>query len=333
MGKNKTAGTGNIRIVALVVLIAVLFTLAILTFNKWEGKRNGFPSVDNTPQGLITHNGKEYRLKDDIETVLVIGLDSFDKAEDDTANTNNKRADFLLLLVFDDKNGTVNALQINRDTMAQINRLDIAGNRINSFNSQIALAHTQGNGKEVSCRNTADAVSSLLMDIKIDRYFSVTMEAVKDYNDLLGGVSVKVLDDFTASDPAMIKGETVRLTGTQALLYVRARQGMEDQTNLHRMLRQRQYLGALYDATKQRIAKDGAFSLKAATAMSKYMVSNCTVYQLQTIMNKITSYTSSDIKELQGESVTGVNSEGEPCMEFYPDEEATKELVISLFYE
>jgi len=328
MDKRKAVGVDPIRTVALLVLIAVLFTAAFLLFKKWEDGQSSYPVNDNTTDPVISHGGKEYAITGDVETDLVIGLDTSGKTEDNTAYNNDKLADFLLLLVFDNKESTVSAIQINRDTIAEINRLDIAGNKIDTINRQIALAHTYGNGKEVSCRNTADAVSSLLMNIKIDRYFSVTMDAVKEYNDLLGGVSVEILDDLTSIDPAMIKGETVKLTGEQALSYVRARQGLDDSTNIRRMERQRQYLHALYDVTKQRIGEDEEFSVSAASSMAKHMVSNCTVHQLQTVINKIATYSSTKIYELEGESLMG-----ETYMEFYPDKEHTKRLVIDLFYK
>lgn len=328
MMKRKAVGANYLRAVALLVLIAVLFTAAFLLFKKWEDSQSSYPAKEDTPDTVVTHNGKDYELNGDIETVLVIGLDTFGQNEDNTAYNNDKLADFLLLLVFDNKASTVSAIQINRDTMAEINILGVAGEKINTVNRQIALAHTYGNGKEVSCRNTADAVSSLLMNVKIDRYFSVTMDAVKEYNDLLDGVSVEMLDDLTSIDPAMIKGKTVKLTGEQALSYVRARQGLDDSTNVRRMERQRQYLHALYDATKQRIGEDSGFSVNAASALAKHMVSNCTVHQLQTIINKITTYSSTEIYKLEGESV-----KGDTYMEFYPDKEQTKQLVIDLFYK
>ena len=37
----------------------------------------------------------------------------------------------------------------------------------------------------------------MLMNVNVDHYVSVTMDAVSVYNDYIGGVEVTVLDDFT----------------------------------------------------------------------------------------------------------------------------------------
>mgnify|MGYP000585160404 FL=1 len=68
------------------------------------------------------------------------------------------------------------------------------------------------------------------------------MDAVPILNDLLGGVEVTVLDDFSGIDDTLIKGETVTLHGDHALTYVRERYGLEDSSNSTRMVRQRQYM-------------------------------------------------------------------------------------------
>lgn len=327
MKSTKTVSVKHIRTAAIIVLIILLFSASLLLFRDWEKRQSSFPAQESKAEDVISHNGKEYELNGNIETVLVIGLDTFSEAEDPSAYNNDKLADFLLLLVLDNQNSTVSAIQINRDTMADISVLGVAGEKVGTVNRQIALAHTYGNGKEVSCRNTADSVSALLMDIKIDHYVSVTMDAVKEYNDLLGGVSLEILDDFTGIDDALKLGETVTLTGEQALTYVRTRYGLDDSSNIRRMERQRQYLQALYEKTKTQSADNESFVVSASSSLSKYMVSNCTVHQLQNIIEKVTAYTTSDIYKLDGESV-----KGEQYMEFYPDEAALKDLVVDLFY-
>ena len=327
MKSTKSVSVKHIRTIALMVLVAVLFTVSFLLFKQWEDKQGTFPKRDDVAEDRITYNGAEYKLKDNVETVLVIGLDTFGDSGDDSAYNNDKLADFLMLLVLDNQSSTVNAIQINRDTMADINVLGVAGEKVGTVNRQIALSHTYGNGKEVSCRNTADAVSGLFMNVKIDHYFSLTMDAVQEYNDLLGGVSVEVLDDFSGIDDTLKQGETVTLTGAQALTYVRTRYGLDDSSNVRRMERQRQYLQSLYNATKTKTSAEQGFAATASSALSKYMVSNCTVNQMQNIISKVTSYATADIRKVEGESV-----KGEQYMEFYPNEDAVKSLVIDLFY-
>lgn len=318
-----------LKYAAFVFALIFFVSVALLLLNLWEKRQGSFPiqSANGSLNETIELYGKNYVLNEDIETFLVMGLDKFSADIDDTSYVNDQQADFLMLFVFDNKKNEVTAVQINRDTMTDINILGVAGQKISTENRQIALAHTYGNGKLVSCRNTADAVSSLFYGAKIDRYASVTMDAVPVLNDMVSGVTVEVLDDFTGIDDALVKGSTVTLMGEQSLTYVRTRYGLEDSTNEHRMKRQQQYLRALYEKTKETAAQDESFIPTATLKLSDYMASNCTVNQLEDIFGKISSYDFNGIVNIEGES-----RKGEEFIEFYPDEESLKNLAVVLFY-
>ena len=312
-----------ILLVAVFLISAVLFGLAI-----WEKQQGTFTS-SNVEEPEMTYNGKTYLLKDNVETFLVIGLDQYVENTGTAESYNNdKRADFLLLFVLDNASKKCSAIQIDRDTMANVNVLGVAGNRVNTVVKQIALAHTYGNGKDVSCRNVADSVSSLLLGVRVNHYASVLLDAVPIVNDAVGGVEVTVLDDFTGIDDTLIKGETVTLTGEHALQYVRARQGMPEPTNVARMGRQRQYLNALYEKLRASVSADDDFIANVAVKVSGYLVSDRSVTQLQDIAKKITDYDFTGIVTLEGESKVG-----EKFMEFYPNPDSLKKTVIDLFYE
>ncbi len=311
------------------VLMAVLFLLSVgfLGLTLWENSQPEFPEVDVDPSH-ITYNGKEYQLRSDVESFLVLGLDTLESDKDPDAYNNNMQSDFLMLFVFDNNTKTYTALHINRDTMTKINILGVAGNTVDTVTQQIALAHTYGNGREVSCRNASDAVSYLLNGIRVSHYASFTMEAVPILNDLVDGVEVVVSDDFTGIDNALVKGETVTLRGEQALTYVRSRAGMEDPSNLARMERQRQYLSALQKKAAEYAKNDDQFVINSSLKVADYIVSDRTVNQLQEIFRKITEYEFTGIQEMQGTSKVG-----ERFMEFYPDEDALQETIIRLFYQ
>lgn len=310
--------------------LTLFVSTALLLLNLWEKRQGIFPiqEVDGSLSETVELGGKSYVLNGDIETVLVMGLDKFEGETDDTSYTNDQQADFLMLFVFDNKRAECTAVQINRDTMTGINILGVAGQKINTVTRQIALAHTYGNGRQVSCRNTADAVSGLLYGVKIGYYLSVTMDAVPVFNDLVSGVTLEVLDDFTGIDDTLVKGETVTLMGDQALRYVRTRYGMEDSTNEHRMKRQQQYIRALYEKTKETAEQDGGFIAETTIKLSDYMVSNCTANQLENLFGKISSYKFNGIRNIEGKS-----QKGEEFIEFYPDGTSLKNLVVELFYK
>ncbi len=319
----------HLKILVVVLLLVFLLSGVMLLINIWEQKQGVYDGdISALPLDVIEYDGVEYVPDDDIETFLLLGLDKVQDDLDSSSYNNDQQADFLMLFVVDNENSTCTALHINRDTMVEIDVLSISGEKIGTVNEQIALAHTYGSGDNISCHNTSDAVSRLLKNIDIDHYISVTMDCVPVYNDLVGGIEVEVLDDFSGIDDTLVKGETVTLTGDHALTYVRTRYGMPDSTNNHRMLRQQQYMDALFAKTKECIEEDDNFIVDASLSMSEYLVSDCTVNQLQTLLEKLSAYELSEIRSLEGESV-----KGEVFMEFYPTEDSILQNVTQLFYQ
>ena len=313
------------------VIFAVIFVVFAVLFavNVWERYRGKY--VDGTfdaSADTVVYNGTEYVLKDGLETVLVMGLDKFEGSAESDSFYNDRQADFMMLLVIDNNDRECKVLHINRDTMAEMNILGVAGDKVGSVTKQIALSHTYGDGKEVSCRNVANSVSKLLLGVEIDHYVSVTMDAVSVYTELLGGVEVTVLDDFTGIDDTLIQGQKVNLQGEQALTYVRTRKGLDDATNENRMVRQRQFIESIYEKSSAKAKEDDSFISDAALKISSYTVSDCSVNRLQSIFEKVSDYEFAGSYAIDGESV-----KGEVFMEFYADEDSIKNTVIDLFYD
>ena len=321
------------------ILAVVLVLLAgMLLLQRWENTQDAPVSSSGEASSVeagapvdgreITYyNGTAYAKKEDLETVLLLGVDKFE-GETPEGYLNNQQADFLLLLVMDKQHETCTPIQLNRDTMTQIQILGVTGEPAGTFTGQLALAHTYGSGEEDSCENTALAVSNLLYGMEIDHYVSLTMDGVALLNDLVGGVTVEVLDDFSGIDDSLMQGEIVTLKGQQALTYVRSRGGMEDSSNLHRMERQRQYLAALQQQLKAAVRQEDGFTLDALLQLNEYMVSDCTVDQLSDLGDSLAAYQVSDILTTPGDA-----QEGEEFIEFTVDEAALQQLVMDVFYE
>ncbi len=315
------------RYAAVALLIIFLISAAFLALELWE--RNQGQYHGQGPEATyLEYQGKQYALRDNVEAFLVLGLDKLDGTSIGDSYNNDKQADFLLLFVFDHEAKKCTTIHINRDTMTDVNVLGVAGNKIDTVTKQIALAHTYGNGRDVSCRNTADAVSALFKGAKINSYLSATMDAVVQVNDSAGGVEVTVLEDFTGIDDTLVKGEKVTLMGQQTLTYIRTRSGLADSSNLARMERQRQYMSALREKVGLCMEQDENFLLETTLKVSDFIISDRSVNQLQELANNYYAYESGDIIDLKGES-----KQGEQFMEFYPDEDSLMKLVIELFYE
>lgn len=317
-----------LKIIAVILAIVIVVCGILYAISLWENHVGKFdePETTDAASQNIDFNGRKYTLNEEVETILVMGLDKFERSDEDSYS-NDMQADFLMLLVIDNAKEECTALHINRDTVAQMSVLGVAGDRIDTVSQQLALAYTYGNGKEISCRNTAEAVSGLLLGIEIDHYVSVTMNSVAEYNDLVGGVKVKVLDDFSGIDDTLVSGKEVILKGEHALNYVRSRYGLDDSTNNRRMERQRQYIEALYTKTVECIEADDEFIVDSASKLSKDLVSDCSANRLQSIAEKIADYKFAGIRYIEGETVMSDN-----YIEFHPEAESLKEAVVELFY-
>lgn len=328
MGTKRTR-KNYLKYIAAALAVVILITAALLLLETWEKNRGRFEAFE-TEHDVVEYEGKEYVKKDGIETFLVIGLDKYkDAMTSDSHSGGGVQADFLMLFVFDNNAKKTTAVQIDRDTIANVSRLDVGGNKIGTDKKQIALAYNfayETNGGK-NCRNTADSVSDLLLGVKIDHYISLTMDSVIELNDLVGGVELTVLNDFTGIDDTLVAGETVTLTGEHALTYVRSRYGLEDSTNASRMERQRQYINALTDRVKVCASSDEEFILRAADSLKPYLEYDSTDYRLREFAERFDEYEFTGNRQLDGERniVDGY-------VEFHPSESSVYSLVLDLFY-
>ena len=319
-------------IIALLMLIGVGLVSAHL-WEKAQRRREeqliAETDVYVSPERMrVYYNDAWYELRNDLETYLVMGLDKVEETKSGEDNfINNQQADFLFLVIVDKTNKCVSALHINRDTMAEIQQLGLGGKKIGTYTGQLALAHTYGTGGRDSCRNMVQAVSRFLYDVPIDHYFSLTMDAVPVLNDLVGGVTVHIDDDFSAVDPTLEQGKDVLLKGQQALTFVRNRRYLDDSSNLQRMNRQRAYIDGLYRQIMAKLQNDDRFGAKLASQLSDYSLSDLTTSQLSDLGEKLKNYPFTSIYSIKGETVLG-----EKYMEFYADEEDLQKTVINLFF-
>ena len=301
---------------ALALAVVLVVLVGLLCLKRWDESRGQVaesgtagesPTVSQDNREVTYVDGQAYALRD-LETILLLGVDKFE-GETPEGYLNNQQADFLLLLVLDEAGETCTPIQLNRDTMTEIQILGVNGEPAGTMTGQLALAHTYGSGEEDSCENTVLAVENLLYGVEVDHYVSMTMDGV-------------------ALLETLVQGETVTLKGQQALTYVRSRGGLEDSTNLSRMERQRQYLSALQGQLSSKAQSDEGFTLEALLQLNEYLVSDCTVEQLSALGDNLANYQVSDILTTQGQAQAG-----EEFMEFTVDETALQQLVLDVFYE
>lgn len=282
---------------------------------------NGYQEVSS-----LTYQGTEYPMKQGLETVLLIGTDSTQQYHEETEGVqdfyNFNQADFLCLLVMDTQRNMAYPLQLNRDTMTYVPWLDVLGEYGGTEFKQLCLAFNSGDGGRKSCLNTLDAVSSLLFDAPIDHYIQLPMSGIGVLNDLVGGVPVTMPEDLSVIDPTFQKGATIRLNGTQAEQFVRARMTLENDTNLARMARQRLYLDSFQQCARKALNTDSQFTMKLLEKLSEYIQSDMTAQQLSSWITQLDNANVQPIRFYEGELKVANEH-----YEFYVDEASLWEMV------
>ena len=277
----------------------------------------------------ITIDGQSVPLRRQLSSVLLIGTDNFiddAKQMENGATYNYNLADFLIVLVFDHANKTVTPFQVNRDTMCDVPWLNDDGQVGGTVFEHITYAHTYGTGKEDSCVNTRNAVSSLLYDVPIDSYFAFSMDAVPVLNDAVGGVTVAMEDDIPALGPEYVKGASVTLKGQAALRFVRNRDTALLDSNNTRMAHHRLYLRAFLDAAKEAVSADDELLTRTFRAAEPFLCTDLSVEQISDMAAALDEYELLPVVTPSGSYVMG-----EKYAEFFVDEGSLAECVSGPF--
>lgn len=281
-------------------------------------------------QGWVKYEDRIYAYKEDTLTFLFMGIDKNSEVQEVAEGTNGGQADALFLVVMDPSEKAVRVIGINRNTMADIDIYNEEGAYVTTTKAQIAVQHGFGNGMEESCGYQIKAVAKLLYGLPVHGYAAVNMSAISDINDAVGGVEVEVLEDLTVKDPALAKGERIRLTGEQAFWYVKYRDTEQFASADRRLDRQKQYLNALIGAAKQAVRQDVTAALELYKEISSRMVTDITLDEAAYLAPILAEYQfdTDHFYMLKGETV-----KGEKFEEFYVDEEALYEMILEIFYE
>ena len=320
---------GLLILVVAVVLVCASVVSRVVDQRKLPVASETASTEEELPLGTVEINGVKCVPKNNIRTYLFMGLDSRGESESKEDYDGTGQCDVLQVIVLDRTNNTYTRLPINRDTMTDVKSLDTDGTYLTTTEVQIALAHANGDGMEMSCENTVDAVSNLLYGQQIDGYVALNMDAIEILNRLAGGVTVTIEDDFSQSDPTLVQGETVTLTDEQAMHFVHDRMNVADGTNENRMKRQAQYLANLKPILADKCMEDNSFALDLYDGLEKYMVTDISRNGFIKLSAFLAESEEQKMLEIEGESSIGKLDYNE----FRVNEDSLAEVVIQLFYD
>ena len=209
-----------------------------------------------------TDTGNSLMQSKDVINVLLVGVDA-----------SGGNSDAIMLASVNKKNSTITLSSIMRDSYTFMDTpVGEAAGKINA-------AYANGG---MEC--LIDTVQNDYK-IKIDHYFCVNFRTFVEVVDIIGGVAVPVKDYERRAMNGLAEwnseylyesGDSVLLNGRQALLYCRIRKYDED-GDVSRTRRQRQFMTALINAAKELTASDLP---DLAKTLHKYVSTDCAVAQL-----------------------------------------------------
>lgn len=283
-------------------------------------------SDDSWQEGDVRYQGSIYRYNKDIITFLFLGIDDLGEVEVKEEGTEGGQSDAIFLLVLNPHTKEGSVIGINRDTMTDIDVYSNVGGYLWTEKAQLTLQHAYGDGAQLSCERSRDAVSRLFYDLPIHGYCAVNMGAIPLINDAVGGVEVEALEDVWE----FRQGETVLLKGDAAYHYLHDRDTGSFNSAGRRLDRQKQYLTAYAAAAADAMKEDISLPVKLYGTLSKYMVTDVTADEVSYLATRIPDYSFSPERfySLEGRTV-----EGGVLEQFFVDETALYELILKVFYE
>lgn len=308
------------------LILIIVVTITYFREKKEElqyNEQSEYSEAELTDTSRVTVDGIEYKRNMDVDTVLFLGIDKNAVADLDNVPGENGQSDSINLLVYDKETKKAEIVQISRDTMVDIELYYPDGEFYKKLPAQITLQYAFGDGKNFSCRLTAERVSELMYGVEVDDYFALTLDGMSYVADALGGISIEIPEDYTDIDPAFKKGETVVLDAELTERYVRSRDQSDMEGNNLRMQRQAQFMEALF--RQLQTIEDENLLVSIFEELKPYVVTNLTTEE----MRKMAKYDfSKSISAIEGE-VKAVDNR----LQFHVDNKKLQQKVLDLFYK
>ncbi len=295
-------------------------------------------NLDDLPDfggNVIEWQGKTWRRSSNVKAILCMGVDRSDELTEYrslTVDGHAGQADGIFLLAWDSARGQIRLLMIPRDTMTEITALNDDGTLRGKEVDHLTLAYAYGDGREMSCDNMVESVSSLLLNLPVDYYLAVDIKVINTLNDAVGGVTVTVpTAGMEERDPAFVKGETITLHGSQAERFVRYRDTNKANSALTRMGQHKQFIQGFFEAVSERSKEDSGTVASLFEQIQDYMVTDMRKDEyLKTAMDVLMG---EGIPEDGYYTLPGMGLTTNEYDEYYADTGQMLPILLDLFYQ
>ena len=306
MPENSAGISGNTNISASDTTSLTEYTFPEDTMENW----------DNT----VLYNGQTYVLRDDIKTILFMGVDRTTDLEYEDVSGGGGCADTIMILFVDETNKKIDILELSRETMTEVDVYNFDRDFLYSGNMQLCLQYSFSDSARRGSLLMCDKVSEILFNTNIDNYCTLTVEGMASIVDVMGGIEVTFDTDYSYINPSYTVGSTVTMNSDDVNAFVRYRDTEVSGSNNERMERQTWFVRTLIDTISANISSIPMYYEAAGDEL-------CSDMDAET-MAMFASYSIDSVT-----IAPGTPADGEFHDEFYIDEIALRELLIGYLYE
>ena len=209
-----------------------------------EGPGAPTPTPTLDPYDVVSAQA-DTSMMQNIVNVLLIGVDYAEERE--TWNGKHEyHSDVMMVMAINFDENRVDLISLPRDTYANIPGV----NGIYKLNASINCGGGFDAPGGAGFLKTCEAASWMLGGIPVNYYYAVTMPAVKQLVDAVGGVDYNLELSFKMAGRSYEAGPR-HLNGQGVLDYLRVRKNVNEGGDLNRINRQKEMLVALFDSMQK----------------------------------------------------------------------------------
>lgn len=324
-----------VRIIIILLILVFLFVSIVggtFLYLQQSGKKDLIvEQVNPEYEERIEYNGHTYIYNNNKIAFAFLGIDRENLSLNNTIGAAGQ-ADTDVVIVIDANTGKVSLISIPRDTMVDIDLFSVTGDFVGTEKKQLCLAYAYGDGGARSCENVTSAISRILYNVPIEKYFALDLEGIAPLNDAIGGVTVESLYDFKTEGIKM--GDSVKIMGDFAETYVRRRDADNIEASLNRTKRQAQYIQAYVQQLRPAVVQDFSVISRLYNTAMDYSQTNISLNDVTYIASLVLSKGISDYTQytIEGEMRASEEVNDVVFAEFYADENSVLETVLNCFY-
>lgn len=322
-----------------IIFLALLFLAAAIIggtflYLKESGKNDLIVEPANPKyEETIQYNGHTYVYDKNKVAFAFIGVDREVIGENGGDIGTAGQSDTDVVGVIDTQTGEISLITIPRDTMVDIDLYSASGIFLRTEEMQICLSYAYGDGGASSCTNVTTAMSRILGNVPIEKYFALDLAGIAPLNDAIGGVTLTSLYDFP--NDGVKKGDEVTIKGDFAETYVRKRNVDNIEASLNRTARQSQYIKAYVQQLRGAVINDFSVISRLYNTAMDYSQTNISLNDVTYLATIVLSHGISDYQQytLEGEMKPSSTVSEDVFAEYYLDEDSVMEVVVNCFYK